>query len=317
MGRKTSFKHTLNGILKNISKYEHDEIGRLKAKKLSPSESINSVQSGSWNNTNTWQNNLLPSINDYIRINSGHTVTINSGEAGSAGSLFNSGTLNTYGSLKLGLLPSNGGAGDLQIVDYSYHIRGGLRGINLDASGNLTNKIFSMKLGYEDAGFFDGNIGKQEWKSNIDNINRSFTYDYDGASRITKGIYGGGKPNENYSLNTVSYDFNGNITALSRNGLKSNNSFGLIDNLAYTYQANSNKIQEVTDNSGETASFADATGATDYTYSLDGSLTSDANKGITNIEYNYLKRPKKYTFSNGSTLENQYDATGKDRKSVV
>jgi RHS repeat-associated protein len=168
-----------------------------------------------------------------------------------------------------------------------------------------------MKLDYETANFFDGNIGKQEWKSNIDNVKRSFTYTYDGASRIKTGIYASDKLGENYSLNNVTYDFNGNITNLSRNGYKSNNSFGLVDNLNYTYQANSNKIQAVTDASNETASFTDATGTTDYTYSLDGSLTSDANKGISLIEYNYLKLPKKITFINGQNIEYEYDATGK------
>ncbi|MDZ7900699.1 MAG: RHS repeat-associated core domain-containing protein [Arcicella sp.] len=88
----------------------------------------------------------------------------------------------------------------------------------------------------------------------------------------------------------------------------------MIDNLAYTYQANSNKIQSVTDISGETASFADAAGSTDYSYALDGSLVSDANKGISVIEYNYLKRPKKITFSNSQTVEYQYDATGNKLK---
>jgi len=85
--------------------------------------------------------------------------------------------------------------------------------------------------------------------------------------------------------------------------------------LNYTYNANSNKILKVDDLSNETASFKDVSGI-DYTYWADGSLKSDANKGITLIEYNYLKRPKKYTFSNGSTLENQYDATGKKLKSI-
>jgi hypothetical protein len=121
IGRKTSFKHTLNGILKNVSQYQFDDLGRLKTKRLSPFITLGTVASGSWNNTNTWQNNGLPSINDYIRINSGHNVTINYGEAGSAGSLYNAGTLNTYGSLKLGVLPpTSGGASDLQTVDYFY-----------------------------------------------------------------------------------------------------------------------------------------------------------------------------------------------------
>lgn len=328
IGRKTSFKHTLDGTLKNVAKYEYDEIGRLKTKKLAPVDIIGSNGSGSWNSTNTWQNSAVPSIADNVVINAGHTVTINNGEAGSAGSLFNGGTLQNFGRLNLGVLPnfsgqslgtvlSIDGASELQKVDYQYHIRGGLRGINLDASGNLTDKLFSMKLGYEDDGtYFDGNIRKQEWQSNLDGQTRSYTYTYDAASRITQGIYAGGSTNENYSLNSVSYDLNGNIKALSRNGLKSDNNFGLIDNLAYTYQDNSNKIQAVTDNSGETASFADATGSTDYTYALDGSLTSDANKGIALIEYNYLKLPRRVV-KDGVEILYQYDATSRKLKETI
>jgi hypothetical protein len=314
MSRKKSFKHTLNGILKNVSQYQYDDLGRLKTKKLGPQNSIGSVASGSWNNTNTWQNNGLPSINDYIKINAGHTVTIDAGEAGSAGSLFNAGTLNTYGQLKLGVLPPNtSGATELQTVDYSYHIRG-LRGINLDGNNNLTNKLFSMRLDYETAGFFDGNIGKQEWKSSLDNVTRSFTYGYDGSSRITSGLYVG-NGTENYSLNSVTYDFNGNIKTLSRNGWKSNNTFGLVDNLNYTYNANSNKILKVDDGANDSASFSDVSG-NDYVYNLDGSLVSDANKGITLIEYNYLKLPHRIV-QNGIEILNQYDASGQKLKETI
>jgi RHS repeat-associated protein len=315
LGRKTAFKHTLNGTLKNVAKYEYDQIGRLKTKKLSPTNDIGTQASGEWNNTNVWLNGSVPSVNDHVFINETHTITIPNGQAGSAGSLFLGGVLNNYGRLDLGKLPSTSGESNLQAIDYSYHIRGGLRGINLDGSGNLTNKLFSLKLGYEDSGFYDGNIGKQEWKSSIDNVSRSFTYSYDGLSRIIQGLYTG-TGSENYSLNSVSYDKNGNITNLSRNGLKSNNTFGLVDNLNYTYQANSNKIQEVTDNSIETASFADATGTTDYSYSLDGSLTSDANKGISIIEYNYLKKPRRIVKS-GVEILYQYDASGKKLKETI
>jgi RHS repeat-associated protein len=174
-----------------------------------------------------------------------------------------------------------------------------------------------MKLGYEDDGnYFDGNIRKQEWKSSIDNVTRSYTYSYDGALRITQGLYTSTKVGENYSLNSVSYDGNGNILGLSRNGFKSNNSFGLVDNLVYTYQLNSNKIQKVEDISNETASFTDASVNTDYTYWQDGSLKSDANKGITLIEYNYLKLPKKIV-QNGITTLYQYDASGSKLKETI
>jgi RHS repeat-associated protein len=311
VGRKTSFIH--NGKL--IAKYEYDEIGRLQTKKLQPAgSSLSSSQSGDWNINSTWQGGSIPTILDNVTISTGHTVTIPTGVSMGAGSLTDNGILRNFGTLNLGnLSPTNGGT-DLYAQTFKYHIRGGLKAINTDVNNNLTNSLFSFKLGYEDAGFYDGNIGKQEWKSNLDNINRSFTYDYDGSSRIKSGLYAGGG-SENYSLNNVDYDKNGNITNLSRNGWRSDNSFGLVDNLAYTYHANSNKIQKVDDASGETASFNDVAG-NDYTYNLDGSLVSDANKGISVIEYNYLKLPKRIV--KGSTvILNEYDAAGKKLKETI
>jgi hypothetical protein len=316
VGRKTSLKHTLNGALKNVARYEHDEIGRLKDKKISPTNDIGTQASGEWNSTNVWLNNVVPSINDHVFINENHVITIPNGQAGSAGSLFLGGILNNYGALKLGILPSTSGESILQTVDYSYHIRGGLRGINLDASGNLTNKLFSMRLDYETAGFYDGNIGKQEWKSSLDNVTRSFTYDYDGASRIKSGNYESTKAGENYSLNNVNYDLNSNITNLSRNGWKANNTFGLVDDLNYTYNSNANKILKVDDASNETASFRDVSGD-DYTYYPDGSLKSDVNKGITDIQYNYLKLQDKVTFSNGKVIHYQYNSNGKKLREIA
>ena len=207
--------------------------------------------------------------------------------------------------------------GALQSVDYQYNIRGFLRGINLDLNNNISvgsGDVFSMKLGYETDGYFDGNIGKQEFMNTVDNVKRSFTYSYDGASRIISGTYTG-TGSENYSLNSVTYDANGNIKTLSRNGYKSNSTFGVVDNLNYTYNANSNKILKVDDIGNETASFRDVTG-NDYAYSLDGSLTSDANKGITSIEYNYLKLPKRVV-QNGVMTLYQYDASGKKLKETI
>ena len=325
LGVKTSFKHTLNGTLKNVAKYEQDNINRLKTKKLSPQNNIGSVASGSWNSTNTWQNNGIPSINDYVRINAGHTITINSGEAGSAGSLFNAGTLNTFGRLDLGVLSHNTVVSDLQTVDYSYHIRGGLRGINLDANSNPSlagGKLFSFKLGYEEDNIhFDNNISSQTWLSAVDNLSRSYSYNYDGASRILGANFTGGKPNENYSLENMNYDFNGNIKSLWRKGMIQNNTFDYTDKLGYTYANNSNKLSSVSDvisGNLNTGDFRDGnTSGDDYEYWLDGSLKKDLNKGIFLIEYNYLKLHKKITFSDGRTINFQYDASGKKLKEIA
>jgi hypothetical protein len=264
MGRKKFFRHSKDGFQRTICAYSYDALGRLKQKGFSPSTPTGSKQTGLWTDTNTWLTGSYPTLSDQVTINTGHTVTIPASTDVSAGSLFDKGILKDFGTLHLGNLNPSATLSTLQTVDFNYHIRGGLRGINLDASGNLTNKLFSMRLSYETAGFYDGNIGKQEFKNSLDNITRSFTYTYDGGSRITGGSFVG-NGTENYSLNSVTYDLNGNIKTLSRSGYKSNNTFGVVDNLSYTYNSYSNKIKEVTDNSNEIASFKDVAGATDYT----------------------------------------------------
>ena len=331
LGRKTQFRHTKDDITQTVASYNYDDIGRLLLKNIKPIYDNSSVCTCPWIAPDSWSLGRVPTQNDNVIINPGTDITIPTGSIANAGTLtFKGGILRNYGQLNLGnfgnKLSSNVISsladptlvGVLQSIDYKYEIRGNLRGINLDANNNTSTSngdLFSMKLGYETDGYFDGNIGKQEFKNSLDNVNRLFTYSYDGASRITGGAYVG-TGTENYSLNAVTYDGNGNIKTLSRSGYKSDNTFGVVDNLAYTYQANSNKIQKVDDISNETASFTDATGATDYTYSLDGSLTSDANKGITNIEYNYLKKPRRIV-KNGVTILYQYDALGNKLKETI
>jgi hypothetical protein len=99
-------------------------------------------------NTNTWLTGNLPTISDFVTINTGHIITIPAANIAQAGRLFDRGTLNIQNTAILQMGTAKASPTALQTVDYSYHIRG-LRGINLDASGNLTNKLFSMKLGYE------------------------------------------------------------------------------------------------------------------------------------------------------------------------
>jgi RHS repeat-associated protein len=324
VGRKTKFKHSLNGNEKTISKYVYDEIGRLKSKQFSPTSAIASLQTGNWTTTSTWQGGLLPTLSDNVSINAGHTITIPTGQTATAGSLYNAGTLQNYGTLNLGSLSGNATAGTLQTLDYKYHIRGGLLGINLDANNNLTNSLFSYKLTYEDDGtYYDGNIRNQYWKSTVDGIQRAYQYEYDGASRLKSAIYASTKSGETFALNSVSYDNNGNIKTLSRNGATNAafTSFGNVDNLVYTYQNNSNKLLKVQDGiSGNTdlGDFRDGTNTdNDYEYWEDGSLKRDKNKGISSIDYNYLKLPKLITFTDNRTIAYEYDAKGTKLKKTV
>jgi RHS repeat-associated protein len=325
LSRKIKFKYSLNGVEKTIATYSYDDIGRMKTKLFSPSTAIGSNQSGLWTNTGTWQGSSIPTISDNVTINAGHTVTIPNGQTVSAGSVFDKGILQNFGILQLGNLPPSTSTGTLQILDYKYHIRGWLKSINSDASGNLTDNLFSYRLDYENGanGLFDGNISKQYWKSNIDGKERSFEFLYDPASRLKSGTYVSTQAGENYSLNNMDYDKSGNITALSRNGATNTNytAFGNVDNLTYTYQGNSNKLSKIQDGTTGNADLGDFRDGVntddDYDFFLDGSLKKDKNKKIASITYNYLKLPETIIFDNGRTITTEYDAEGTKLKKIV
>jgi hypothetical protein len=56
----------------------------------------------------------------------------------------------------------------------------------------------------------------------------------------------------NFTLETVTYDKNGNILSLRRYGLTAANTIDIIDQLVYSYDANSNTLRNVLDTAGIT-----------------------------------------------------------------
>jgi RHS repeat-associated protein len=89
-----------------------------------------------------------------------------------------------------------------------------------------------------------------------------------------------------------------------------------IDLLSYAYISGTNKLQSVSDGANNYSStlgdfkFNPATKTgTDYTYDANGNLLSDANKNISNVQYNYLNLPKGITTGKG-TIGYVYDAAG-------
>lgn len=149
-------------------------------------------------------------------------------------------------------------AAPLQKVDYSYNIRGWLKTIN---NGKIAgNDLFGFELKYNNASaetpLYNGNISETHWKTASDNKPRSYNYNYDALNRIKSANYNGNSLSvnttnqiEDYSLNFVNYDMNGNILSLQRTGLvEAENRIDIIDNLTYTYQPSSNKLVKVSDN---------------------------------------------------------------------
>ena len=119
---------------------------------------------------------------------------------------------------------------------------------------------------------------------------------YDGLNRLEESTYAEGEDmsqNKNrYSENVLSYSANGSIERLQRYGKKNNATFGLIDDLTYSY--NGNQIKAISDKAGSllyngSFDFKDGANAdVEYFYDANGALVKDLNKGISNIEYDVL-----------------------------
>jgi RHS repeat-associated protein len=210
----------------------------------------------------------------------------------------------------------------LQTVDYKYNIRGWLKTIN---NGNtINNDLFSFQLDYNTGvnPLYNGNISETHWQTANDHNPRSYNYTYDALNRLKMANYNGNyivegtlTQEENYNLDAIGYDKNGNITVLERQGLiVAENRIDLIDDLTYDYQSSSNKLIRVTDDASVDG-FKDGTtalpGDPDYQYDINGNLTVDTNKNITDIIYNHLNLPETILFSSPEgNINYKYSATG-------
>jgi RHS repeat-associated protein len=238
------------------------------------------------------------------------------------------------GRLKTKVLGNN-----LETLTYDYNIRGWLLGANRDyaKSTSSATHFFGYDLGYDktaiaqsdgsgsigsyDAGLFNGNISGTTWKSAGDKEIRKYDYTYDNVNRIAGASFKqyntgfGTSEGLDFSLYNMSYDENGNILTMSQKGWKPGGSIDM-DRLSYTYENYSNHLQKVEDLSNDYLSKlgdfkydpATKTG-TDYSYDLNGNITSDANKKLASISYNHLNLPRVLAQSKGLIVY-LYDATG-------
>ena len=150
------------------------------------------------------------------------------------------------------------------------------------------------------------------------NVLRGYDFAYDGLNRLEESTYAEGagmSQNKNrYSEKILSYSPNGSIERLQRYGKKNNGTFGLIDDLMYSY--NGNQIKAISDKAGSllydgSFDFKDGANAdVEYFYDANGALVKDLNKGISNIVYDVLGNLKCITFSNGFKTKYVYDAAG-------
>jgi RHS repeat-associated protein len=239
---------------------------------------------------------------------------------------------NTYDDL--GQLTSknvgNSTGNPLQKIDYNYNIRGWLTEINkTDELQQNTDPVdlFAFKINYDKIeteipnvkALYNGNISETFWKTGSDNLERSYGYQYDKLNRLTNAIYQKSKlTTESYNEN-LSYDKNGNIMSLNRNG-DVDPEIGTIkiDELIYGYKNYSNQLVRVSDNTFSPSGFNNVNIAgDDYDYDPNGNMISDKNKNITEIQYNQLNLPKKIIFGTGNTIEYIYNAAGQKLEKIV
>ena len=151
-------------------------------------------------------------------------------------------------------------------MTYGYNVRGWTTSI-----GSTGNK-FTQTLTYNnnnDKGY-NGNITAMNWTAN--GQSHAYTFTYDGANRMLNATHG----NNRYTEKVTEYDWNGNIKKLQRYGQTGASSYGLVDNLTYTYNGNQlTKVEDATTDTsytGGTNFVNGSTATTEYTYDNNGNI---------------------------------------------
>ena len=204
-------------------------------------------------------------------------------------------------------------------LTYTYNLRSWLTGI----SGTRFTQNLYYNTGVGTAKY-NGSISSMTWKSGNESTVRGYKFTYDGLDRMLNATYGETasiSTNANrFSENVTGYDKNGNIKSLQRYGQTGASAYGLLDNLTYTLTGNQLSCVEdavSTAAYGTNTAFVNgASAAGEYAYDVNGNLTKDLNKGITDIQYNVLNLPSTVSFSDGSTITYTYGADGTKLRTV-
>jgi RHS repeat-associated protein len=227
---------------------------------------------------------------------------------------------------------SGGGGGGLQT--YTYNMQGMLTGINapyVTQASNTGKEYFGEILSYT-SGFtsnqYNGGIAGVQWKNAGDSNARAYGYTYDNVGRLTRadftqqnsGATAWTNDKVDYTVSGLSYDAGGNILTMQQKGLLAVGGNATIDNLTYTYFANGNRLQKVTDLStagGMLGDFKDSTTtADDYAYDANGNIVKDNNRRLHNTNgsigtlFNLLDKPDSMAVAGKSCTYYTYDAAG-------
>lgn len=239
---------------------------------------------------------------------------------------------------------------------YEYNIRGWITAMNKNYVTDSSSEIGYARFGYQlfydktqgvvnglpftaGAAQYNGSIATMLWKSFGDSKIKRYDYNYDALDQLTSANFQefsnsafGKSQGRDYSMSGVSYDKNGNILTLNHRGWKAGGA-ATIDSLLYTYLPNSNQLKNVFDRANDTATVlsdfrssksymtalggSKTTAATDFGYDINGNLTSDKNKDLQTIQYNYLNLPTIISSPGRGSIYYVYDASGERIKKII
>ncbi|MCD0457528.1 RHS repeat-associated core domain-containing protein [Chryseobacterium sp. LC2016-27] len=143
---------------------------------------------------------------------------------------------------------------------------------------------------------FNGNIAEVDWKTATDGNGNLRRYGcvYDKLNRLSAGFYQKDtNPNLGEYFEHITYDVNGNIKTLQRSAGSTGTIATSIDLLTYNYKFNnqSNVLESVKDDSQNYSGYPFFAVPNNITYDGNGNMTSQKDKNIFGIEYNYLNLP--------------------------
>jgi RHS repeat-associated protein len=196
----------------------------------------------------------------------------------------------------------------------------------IGGNANAFNMPFANTATGFGANLYNGNIGHTTVA--LSQLNSGspvgYTYKYDQLNRIVAmqqqvlatntTAWGNTTGITQAYAESYTYDANGNILTLNRNGNKPTG--WRMDELTYHYIPNSNKLGHVTDAIGANA-YTDAEvkdvetqAAGNYQYDEIGNMTKDVAEGIDIIQWTVYGKIRSITKTNGTTISYAYDAAG-------
>lgn len=217
---------------------------------------------------------------------------------------------------ELGRLKSNSrnGISNLKTA-YTYNVRSWVKSI----AGPLFNEILyynDRRPNGTNISCYNGNISGIDWKVASDKY-RGYNFSYDNFSQLTSASYLESNVLSDKFSTSYSYDKHGNMLSLNRHGNIGTSTYGIVDDLTFSYDGNQLvSIEDKGTNPSLSMSmdFKDGSHESiEYVYDANGNMVQDLNKGISRIEYNFLNLPRRLTFTgvNNRVNEYAYSADGK------